>query len=275
LKSITIPDGVRSIEYSAFRGCTALKEITIPGSVESISNEAFRGCSSLTTVTISEGVKYIYDNAFESCVELEVVNLPKSLGEGGIMYGAFANCYDINTVNFAGTEGDWKCLSIDSNNETLINADVVFGELNEEREYVVMLDLNGGFCSEDKVVVKRGDRLRLPNPTREGYSFVGWFNGAEQFYSDNKWTRTEDLTLEAKWSLETYSIGYDYYDDKLNYPYTYTIKDVVSIPNPTQEGYIFIGWTVSGEEYMDPQTSLIISGRTGDIYLISHWQELY
>ena len=276
LKSITIPEGVVSIEWGAFQNCTSLQEITIPESVEHIYNEAFYGCSSLTTVTIPEGVKYIHDNAFESCVELEVVNLPKSLCEGEIMYSAFAYCYDIRTVNFAGSEGDWKCLSIGGNNDTLLNADnIVFGDLSEEPEYVIMLDPNGGVCSEDKVVVKRGDRFRLPTPTREGYSFVGWFNGSEQVYSDTKWTGTEDLKLEAKWSLETYSIAYDYYDYNLSYPSTYTVKDIISIPNPTQEGYIFLGWTVSGEEGTEPQTDFVIKGRTGYLYLIAHWEKQY
>ena len=45
LTSITIPDSVTSIGYSAFEGCTGLTSITIPDSVTSIGNCAFLGCS--------------------------------------------------------------------------------------------------------------------------------------------------------------------------------------------------------------------------------------
>ena len=50
LTSITIPDGVTSIGYKAFRKCTALASITIPDSVTSIGEAAFAECSALTTV---------------------------------------------------------------------------------------------------------------------------------------------------------------------------------------------------------------------------------
>ena len=46
--SFTIPDGVTSIDYNAFNGCSSLTEIVIPDSVTSIGSYAFSYCSSLT-----------------------------------------------------------------------------------------------------------------------------------------------------------------------------------------------------------------------------------
>ncbi|MBQ9557422.1 MAG: leucine-rich repeat protein [Clostridia bacterium] len=54
VKSVTICDGVTSIGYAAFRGCTDLTSVTIPSSVTSISRYAFDGCTALTRVDISD-----------------------------------------------------------------------------------------------------------------------------------------------------------------------------------------------------------------------------
>jgi hypothetical protein len=54
LTSITIPDGVTNIEWSAFNG-NQLTSITIPNSVTSIEKNAFRG-NPLTSITIGANV---------------------------------------------------------------------------------------------------------------------------------------------------------------------------------------------------------------------------
>lgn len=44
--------GVRTIGFSAYKGCTSLKKVTIPKTVELIDNEAFYGCSALKNIEI-------------------------------------------------------------------------------------------------------------------------------------------------------------------------------------------------------------------------------
>ncbi len=48
--AFTIPDGVTSIEYYAFYGCTSLTSVILPDSVTSIDGEAFSSCFSLTSI---------------------------------------------------------------------------------------------------------------------------------------------------------------------------------------------------------------------------------
>ena len=54
LTSITIPDSVTSIGYSAFRSCTSLESLTIGKGVKSIGEYAFYGCTSLKSVYIDD-----------------------------------------------------------------------------------------------------------------------------------------------------------------------------------------------------------------------------
>ena len=67
IKSVIIGNGVTSIGYSAFEGCTSLTSVTIPNSVTSIGSYAFYGCTSLTSVTIPDSVTSIGGWAFEDC----------------------------------------------------------------------------------------------------------------------------------------------------------------------------------------------------------------
>ena len=65
IKDIVIPDGVTSINESAFRNCSNLKSVIIPNSVTTIGQDAFQGCSGLTTLTIPSSVASIEANAFQ------------------------------------------------------------------------------------------------------------------------------------------------------------------------------------------------------------------
>jgi hypothetical protein len=48
--SVTLPTQVRTIQDSAFSGCTGLTSITVPNSVSRIENASFGSCSNLTSV---------------------------------------------------------------------------------------------------------------------------------------------------------------------------------------------------------------------------------
>jgi hypothetical protein len=59
LESITLFEGLESIEYSAFKDCKNLKKIIIPKSVVTINYDSFDNCTSLTiycrTASIPDG----------------------------------------------------------------------------------------------------------------------------------------------------------------------------------------------------------------------------
>ncbi len=55
LKSITLPDTLKTIDGAAFYRCYSLKEITIPKSVEVITNNPFFRASSLENIYVEEG----------------------------------------------------------------------------------------------------------------------------------------------------------------------------------------------------------------------------
>ena len=80
--SVTIPNSVTSIGYSAFSHYYSLTSITIPNSVTSIGDYAFFWCTGLTSVTIPNSVTSIGENAFY-CSGLTSVTIGKSVTSFG------------------------------------------------------------------------------------------------------------------------------------------------------------------------------------------------
>ena len=95
IERVVIENGVTSIGYYAFSGCTSLASIVIPDSVELIGNDAFSGCSSLETVTLGNGLKTIGGNAFKDCTGLKSIVIPDSVE---FIYGSFSGCSGLETV---------------------------------------------------------------------------------------------------------------------------------------------------------------------------------
>ena len=103
LESVTIPDSVTTIEYFAFQNCTALKSITLPSSLTTIGNSVFKNCTALTSVTIPGSVKFSTssNNLFDGCTSLESV----TLGEGleTLPLQAFSGCTSLKSITFPST----------------------------------------------------------------------------------------------------------------------------------------------------------------------------
>lgn len=94
---VVIPEGVTSIGWEAFSGCTGLTSVTIPDGVTSIENGAFYGCTSLTSVTIPERVTEIGDYAFGNCTSLTGVTIPEDMTEICWDWNAFYGCISLAT----------------------------------------------------------------------------------------------------------------------------------------------------------------------------------
>ncbi len=76
-EEVVIPDNIDGVEVAsigdkAFYGCDLIKSVTVPNTVKTIGDEAFSGCSSLETIAISASVTAIGESCFYGCPAMTV-----------------------------------------------------------------------------------------------------------------------------------------------------------------------------------------------------------
>lgn len=99
LEKINIPNSVKKLGGMAFMECKKLKTITIPGSVKNIPYSTFILCKGLKSVTMKKGVKTIGAGAFSECISLSKVKIPNSVTK--IDYYAFDKCWSLKTLKLS------------------------------------------------------------------------------------------------------------------------------------------------------------------------------
>ena len=102
LTSVFIPETVTELGIHAFYSCPDLTKVTISGGVNRIETNTFAECRTLKTVILSEGVDYIEESAFYVCENLKTLSVPVSLTS--IDIHAFNACPSLSNVYYGGTE---------------------------------------------------------------------------------------------------------------------------------------------------------------------------
>ena len=233
LTNISIPNSVTSIGFSAFEHCTSLKSITLPSSLRNISMFLFHNCSQLTTIHIPDSVLSIQDYAFGNCTRLETIRIPVSVTSIGNL--AFASCPNSMTVTYPGSKTQWDKIN---GKDELLNIPLVCNKLE------ATFNPDNG----DPTVTKFIDNDKnskfaelVPEPTKENYTFAGWYNGDEKF--DFTTVPTGDVTLTAKWTANDYYVSFvtEHGDPPTsqNVKYNGTANDPGKL---SEDGYTFIGW---------------------------------
>ena len=82
---------------------------------------------------------------------------------------------------------------------------------------------------------------RPADPTKEGYTFIGWYNGESEW--DFEAPVTTGLILTAKWQINRYTITFDTAGGSEVAPITQDYGTTITPPAaPTRTGYTFAGW---------------------------------
>lgn len=137
----------------------------------------------------------------------------------------------------------------------------------------ITFNANGGTCEESQIVVNYDEMFSLPIPTRKGYSFLGWVNGAQRV-NDGLCKFTSDVTLTAQWDITEYVITYDLKGGTVNGKNTvnYNINTgSFTLINPTRVGYTFAGWI--GTDITEPTKNVTVAkGSYGDREYTAVWE---
>lgn len=102
---------------------------------------------------------------------------------------------------------------------------------------------------------------RPADPTKEGYTFIGWYNGESEW--DFETPVTADLTLTAKWQVNQYTITFKPENGGQDIVIKQDYGTAITAPaNPTKTGYTFAGWNREIPTAMP----------AGDMAITAQWQ---
>lgn len=133
LKSVTIPNSVKSISGNTFLGCSSIESISIPFVGESetentyfgyifgqpsygvasdyistnlkeviinggtkIGDSSFKNCTSIKSITLSETITSLGSSVFEGCSSLTSIYIPSTVTDIG--FGIFKGCSNLETI---------------------------------------------------------------------------------------------------------------------------------------------------------------------------------
>lgn len=96
LSSVTLSDGLKSIDYYAFDGCTSLTKIVLPNSITNLGYNLFQGCTALTEVTLPNSMTYLPGDLFNGCSSLASVSIPSSVTE--LWHNCFYGCSSLSSI---------------------------------------------------------------------------------------------------------------------------------------------------------------------------------
>lgn len=245
VKSAVIADGVTSIGEWAFFVCRSLTSVTIPDSVTRIGKGAFSECTSLTSVTIPDGVTSIGKETFCNCGSLTSVTIPNSVTSIG--WYAFYNCMSLAYVYYAGSEAQWKAISISSaGNDNLLTANIHYNYVSHTHSYK--------------------DVVTAPTCTAKGYtthtcacgdSYVDTYVDALGHAWDNGKVTKEPTETET--GVKTFTCtrcGETRTETMPVIPHVHSYKDVVTAPTCTEKGYT-THTCACGDSYVDTYTDAL------------------
>lgn len=100
------------------------------------------------------------------------------------------------------------------------------------------------------------------DPTKEGYTFIGWYNGESEW--DFETPVTTGLILTAKWQVNQYTITFKPENGGQDVVIKQDYGTAITAPaNPTKTGYTFAGWDKTIPSTMP----------AGDMTITARWTE--
>ena len=151
----------------------------------------------------------------------------------------------------------------------------------------ITFNLDGGSLNTQSMTAEYGTSVQLPTPTKNGYTFDGWYAGSRK-YNGGNWTEKSDISLTAKWIPNSYTITLEnsiYYGDSVvvtfDYNDSHSAATEVTLANgeileypeiPTRSGYVFAGWYTDSDCYNE----FTFSGEiTHNMTLYAGWNTVY
>ena len=132
---------------------------------------------------------------------------------------------------------DWYLDDTKYDFNTAVTKDMTLTAKWTANSYTITFDTDGGSAIEP-ITQDYGTQITAPaDPTREGYTFIGWDKAIPATMPAG------DMTITAQWRINQYTVTFDTDGGSAVAPITQDYGTAITAPaDPTREGYTFIGW---------------------------------
>ncbi len=330
LTSINIPNSVTSIGDWAFGNCQSLISITIPDSVTNIGDYVFNYCSSLTDINVGaknpayksvngilfdktmltlikcpaknelkifvvpDGVTAISEYAFDECENLTGISIPDSLIS--IDSFAFGRCTNLSHVYYAGTQEDWKKITINNEyygNDNLINATIHYNSTGPEKPDTIPVT---GITLDKTALtmeVKTTEQIKATVLPADTTSTISWTSSNEKVAIVDNTGKVTALTkgtatitaaadgIKAECNVtvtadDVYTITFDTDGGTLAAGITnpdYVIKgETYKMPTATKSRYTLTAWAIGDKDSENKVKANDVYTFTADTTVYAIWQ---
>ena len=153
-------------------------------------------------------------------------------------------------------------------NSNIVKNDIMLEAKWEANEYTITFDSNGGNLI-DSIKIKTGEKMELPTPIKNLYTFEGWYVNDKKV-EDIDFQFAADIKLTAMWSRTQYTITFDVNGGEYIPPMNVNSYSQISeLPIPTKLEHKFLGWYIE-----ENKITLPYDFTEGNVTLTAKWQGL-
>lgn len=252
-----VPAEVTAIDDWAFNGIGGVKEVNLPDGLKTIGECAFKECNQLKTISVPRTVIRVGSKAFNSS------KLEKIFWWPGADVEVRSDAFNALTKLYV-RKGEMVRVAV---NGWFTPGSIVEGFV------VTFADEKGAEIGKQDVMA--GEKVKKPtDPARAGYTFKGWFNGADG-YDFGKSSLNSDLTLKQQWELDATAPKdlhtVTFLTEGGSIIPSVVVKDKARVAKPTDPsrlGFVFNGWyTDNGKDRYNFDSEV-----TGDLTLKAKWE---
>jgi len=284
LKEISLANSLNTIGAEAFSGCKKLEALYLSRNVSFIGQNVFDNCILLTIQCVKDTVAHNYAQRYG--VNCDVVEYPVTellfsepnieLKQQDRLVLNYETTPTLHTdkIEWSSSDTSMASVEIDEYGNVYVCAYSKLGTVTitataesgvsasckitvVPNTHMITYVLNGGINSSDNPsTFGITETVMLKEPTRNGYTFNGWYTNAEcsgtnnQVYKISSGTN-KDITLYAGWTINRYDIYYGNLNaggiNHVDNPNSYTVEDKdIVLKDATWTGYRFLGWYEAG-----------------------------
>lgn len=155
---------------------------------------------------------------------------------------------------------------------------------NKSEKITITFDADGGSKVED-ITIKKGSSFELPETTKEGYTFAGWYNGTTLYTDDDTASIKKNIVLTAKWEEKepdvkeekTLKVTFDSKGGSKVKDLTFKCSDdgsatIKGLPKSKKDSYNFMSWEDKHGKSILDGAKITCEGKETTLKLYAVWE---